>query len=191
MNSTAIYLRVSSTKQDTANQLPAAMAWCESHGYNRERVELYQEQESSWQQGHQHELARLLDDLRKGRRKYDFLIVFAIDRLCRQGIAATLQLINSFEVLGCRVVSIKESWIAEGGPLREVFIAMTSWAAEYESTRKSQNTRLGLDRARAAGKTLGRPVGKKDKKPRRRAGYLLRYVNKGATTPTPEKMSVG
>jgi DNA invertase Pin-like site-specific DNA recombinase len=125
--------------------------------------EIYTENESAWQQGHQRELARLLRELRTGRRRYDYLIVFALDRLTRGGIRAIFPLLDSFESLGCKVVSIKENWIPESGALRDVFISMVSWAAEYESERKSQNTKAGLDRARVAGKTLGRPVGKKDK----------------------------
>lgn len=170
------YLRVSTNDQNADNQLPAIMAWGEAHGYNRERVELYQESESAWRDGHQRELSRLLSDLRTGKRKYDYLVVWALDRLSRQGIAATLQLINSFEVLGCKVVSIKEGWIADGGQMREVFAAMVAWAAKWESDRRSERTKAGLERARANGRKLGRPAGSKDKNKRKRTGYLLRYV---------------
>ena len=116
MNSIACYLMVSTKKQETDNQLPAIVAWCEAHGYNEPRRELYEENESAWTAGHQKELARLLSDLRTGKRRYDYLVVWALDRLSRQGIGATLQLINSFEALGCKVVSIQESWVAESGP---------------------------------------------------------------------------
>ena len=166
MNSLAGYLRVSTKKQETDNQLPAIQAWAESHGYNQARIELYQENESAWVAGHQRELARLLSELRAGRRRYDYLVVFALDRLTRGGIAECLQLINSFELTGCKVVSIKEPWIAEGGPMRDIFAAFVSWAAQYESIRKSQNTKAGLIKARANGVRLGRPPGKKDSKKR-------------------------
>lgn len=178
MNSLAGYLRVSTIGQEVENQLPAIEAWAESHGYTGKRVLIYQENESAWKQGHQKELARLLSDLRTGRRNYDYLVVFALDRLTRGGVRAIFTLLDSFESLGCKVVSIKESWIADGGPLRDVFISMVSWAAQYESERKSQNTKAGLARAVANGKTLGRPKGRKDKEPRRKAGYLNRYTLK-------------
>ena len=89
MNNLAGYARVSTDEQTADNQVPAIMAWAESHGYNKERVEIYQENESAWRQGHQSELARLLRELRTGRRKYDYLVVFALDRLTRGGIRAT------------------------------------------------------------------------------------------------------
>lgn len=175
MNSCAAYLRVSGPGQEVANQLPTIQAWAASRGYDS-RLEIYQETESAWKQGHQKELARLLSDLRTGRRKYDYLVTWSLDRLSRQGIAATLQLINSFESLGCKVISIQESWVAESGPMREVFAAMAAWAAKFESDRRSERTKAGLARARGEGKQLGRPTGAKDKNGRHKAGYLLRYA---------------
>ena len=66
------YLRVSSQEQSTDNQLPAIEAYAASKGY--ELVAIYRENESAWRAGHQKELARLLDDIRSGRRKYDIVL---------------------------------------------------------------------------------------------------------------------
>lgn len=156
----AAYLRVSTSEQSADNQLPAILDYCKAHWWSI--PELYQENESAWKAGHQRELARLLRELRTGRRRYDYLIVFALDRLTRGGIRAIFPLLDSFENLGCKVVSIKENWIPESGPMRDVFVSVVAWAGQYESDRKSQNTKAGLIRARANGKTLGRPKGSKD-----------------------------
>ena len=75
-----------------------------------ELTEIYAENESAWRNGHQKELARLLGDLRSGRRKFDILLVWSLDRLSRQGIGAILQLISTFETHDCQVISIQESW---------------------------------------------------------------------------------
>lgn len=166
MVKTAAYLRVSTDQQDFNNQIQPVKDWCASHWWGE--PEIYAESESGWRAGHQRELARLLADVRSGRRHYDYLIVFALDRLTRGGIAACLQLVHSFELAGCKVVSIKENWIADAGPMRDLFAAFVAWAAQYESTRKSQNTKAGLDKARANGVRLGRPPGRKDSKPRRK-----------------------
>ena len=174
------YLRVSSDQQTTDNQLPAIKAWCERRGY--ELTEIYAENESAWRNGHQKELARLLGDLRSGRRKFDILLIWSLDRLSRQGIGAILQLISTFETNGCHVISIQESWTVVNGPMRELFIAMAAWAAKFESDKRSERTKAGLARAVASGKKLGRPSGSKDKGRRKRTGYLLRYAdytNKG------------
>jgi len=173
----ACYLRVSTGQQDVSNQLPAIKAWCESRGY--ELTEVYQEAESAWRNGHQHELSRLLSDIRGGKRRYDVVLCWALDRLSRQGIGPLLQLINTFELYGCHVISVNESWThPEAGPMREMFIAMSAWAAKFESDRRSERTRAGLDRARAEGKKLGRPAGKKDSKKRiKKRPVIYRYAS--------------
>lgn len=172
----AAYLRVSTNEQTVDNQLPAIEAYCNNRGWQLEGV--YAESESAWRNGHQKELSKLLADLRSGRRHYDCLLVWALDRLSRQGIGALLQLINTFEIYGCHIISVNESWThPEAGPMREMFIAMSAWAAKFESDRRSERTLAGLERAKREGKTLGRPVGSKDKNgKRKRTGYLLRYA---------------
>jgi DNA invertase Pin-like site-specific DNA recombinase len=180
------YLRVSTAEQSLENQRPQVESYAKAHGYTL--VEVYAESESGWRQGHQAELKRLLADLRSGRRKYDVLLVVALDRLTRGGIGIMWQTINTFELHGCRVVSLNESWTEVSGPFRELFQLITAWSANYESERKSENTRAGQARTLKAGVTskgrkitqLGRPKGSKDKKPRRKAGYLQRYAGRQA-----------
>ncbi len=172
----AVYLRVSSSEQTTDNQLPSCDAWVRSHGH--ELVEVYQEQESAWKSGHQRELARLLSDLRGGKRKYDYLVVWSLDRLTRQGIASILGLVNTFKAHGCQVISIQESWTEQSGPMAELLYSITAWVAKFESDRRSERVKAGQARALKEGKRLGRPKGSKDKRRRRRSGYLLRYAGK-------------
>ncbi|MFC2060128.1 recombinase family protein [Chloroflexota bacterium] len=171
----ACYIRVSTADQAVENQLPGILGYCRSHQWPE--PEIYAEQESAWRQGHQRELARLLAELRTGRRKYDYLVIFALDRLTRGKVGEVVNLINAFEQTGCRIISLKESWLAEAGPMRDLFTLMIAWAANYESERKIQNTRAGLQRARANGKVLGRPVGKKDSKKRiKKRPIVYRYT---------------
>ena len=170
----AAYIRVSTSEQAAENQIPAIQDYCKAHRWPD--PEIYAENDSAWKQGHQCELARLLDDIRSGRRKYDYLLVWALDRLSRQGIAAILQLVSTFETYGCHIVSIQEAWTTVDGPMQELFIAMAAWTAKFESDRRSERTKAGLARARANGKHLGRPVGSCDKGKRRKAGYLNRWV---------------
>ncbi len=95
-----------------------------------------------------------------------------------------MQLINTFEVYDCHIISVNESWThPEVGPMREMFIAMSAWAAKFESDRRSERTRAGLDRVRANGQKLGRPVGKKDRKKRRKKRPVVyRYGGPGMAT---------
>jgi len=170
----AAYLRVSTGQQDSSNQLPDCEALARSKGF--ELTAYYTEKGSSWHQGHQPELARLLDDLRSGRRKYGYLIVWSIDRLCRGGIGEIFSRVGAFTGLGVKVLSCKETWLDTDGPTGDLLLAITAWVAKFESTRKSERVLAGLATARARGKVLGRPPGSKDGKPRHRAGYLQRYA---------------
>ena len=56
-----------------------------------------------------------------------------------------------------RVVSVRESWLDTGSPVRSLLIAIFSWVAEQERARLIERTKLGLDRARRQGTRLGRP----------------------------------
>ncbi len=169
----ALYLRVSTSEQSTDNQIPALEAYAKSRGW--EIAEIYQENASAWASGRQVELHRLLDDCQNGR-KPDVVLVWSLDRLSRQGIASVLNLIELFRIYGVKVVSVGESWTETEGPMKELLFAVFAWAAQYESRIKSERTLAGLARARAEGKSLGRPKGSQDKKKRSRRGYLLRYA---------------
>lgn len=177
MGKVAFYPRVSTDGQSVDNQLPAMEDWVRSRGH--EIAEVYRENESAWKNGHQKELGRLLNDIRSGRRKYDIVLIWALDRLSREGAAAILNLVNTFKTYSVRVISIQEPWTEAPGEIGEVLFAIAGWVAKMESERKSERTRAGLARAVKEGKKLGRPPGSKDKTPRRKSGYHLRYS--GAT----------
>jgi DNA invertase Pin-like site-specific DNA recombinase len=175
-NKIVIYSRVSTNEQSTDNQVPVLEKWARDRGF--EVVEVYQESESAWKAGHQKELSRLLADCRNGRRKFDAVLVWALDRLSREGAAAILNLINTFKAYGVRVISYQESWTEAPGEIGEILYAIAGWVAKMESQRRSERTKAGLERARRQGKKLGRPKGSKDKVKRKRTGYLLRYAER-------------
>jgi DNA invertase Pin-like site-specific DNA recombinase len=168
----AIYARVSTDKQDAGNQIPDMQALAARRGY--EIVETYTEQETAWKAGHQAELARLLKDAR--RRRFDVVIVWALDRLCRQGGTAMTVLINSLNQYGVGVISHQEAWMDTTGAFREILICFIGWMAQFESQRRSERTKAGLKNTLAKGVTkagkrisqLGRPKGSKDGEKRTR-----------------------
>lgn len=174
MAKVVVYLRVSKESQETANQLPALKEWIHSRGH--QLVALYQEDESAWHAGHQHELSRLMADLPK--HQPSILLVWALDRLTRQGVGPMLQLVNSFKVHGVQVISHSEAWTEQSGTMLDLLYSLCGWAANYEAIRISERTLAGLARVKAQGKKLGRPKGSQDTKKRKRTGYLLRYANK-------------
>ncbi len=159
-----IYSRVSTGKQEARNQSAVLTDLANHRGY--QIVKVYQEEESAWKAGHQRELARLLDDASK--RRFDAVLVWALDRLSREGPLAILTLVNRLKICGVKVLSYQESWTEAPGELGELMYALTGWVARMESQRRSERTKAGLARAKAQGKKLGRPNGSKDKRKRKR-----------------------
>ncbi len=133
----------------------------------------YEAVASGWK-GQQHkQLTELYQDAHLG--KFQYVLCWALDRLSREGVSATLEIINRLGSSGVKVVSLQESWTEVDGPLRELLLSIVAWVARMESERRSERTKAGLARAVNQGRTLGRPKGAKDSRKRKRTGYLLRY----------------
>jgi len=159
-----IYSRVSTGQQDTTNQSVALSEWAEQRGFDV--IQVYEEEESAWKSGHQRELANLIADA--GKRRFQAVLVWALDRLSREGALAILSLVQKLSAYGVKVLSYQESWTEAPGELAELLYALTGWVARMESQRRSERTKAGLARVKAQGRRLGRPPGSKDKRRRKR-----------------------
>ena len=106
-----IYSRVSTAEQDTNNQLLILTKWASRRDY--QIIDTYQEEESAWRSGHQRQLSNLLQDANK--RKVDAIVVWALDRLSREGPLAILTLVNKLKLCGVKVISYQESWTEAPG----------------------------------------------------------------------------
>ena len=92
------------------------------------------------------------------QRRFDVVLFWALDRLSREGIVQTLTYLQSLSRWGVAYRSLKEHTIDTTGPWGELLIAILATFAKQERLRISERTIEGLKRARAAGKTLGRPI---------------------------------
>jgi len=173
-----IYIRVSTDDQETANQLPGLIGLASD--LKCADYEIFAENESAWKAGHQSELKRALDCIRKGQRRYDYLLVWALDRLSREGPVRVMSLVAELEKHQCQVVSLKERAFTDlPKGVKDLMIMLMAWIAEQESIRRSERTKAGLARAVTQGKRLGWPQGAKDKNgKRRKSGYYLRWADK-------------
>ena len=176
----AIWTRVSTGEQDASNQLPAIHSYAEGRGL--EIVQTYTVQESAWRGAHQTALSQVYAQARAGM--FSVLLVWSLDRLSREGVAATLEIVNRLAQYKVKVWSIQEAWTEVGGPLQELLLSIVAWVARQESERRSERTKAGLERARANGKVLGRPDGAKDKKQRKQSGYYARWADRRENAPT-------
>ena len=140
-----IYSRVSTGEQVTKNQSVVLTDWANHRGYQVTKI--YEEEESAWRSGHQRVLAKLIDDARQ--RRFQTVLVWALDRLSREGALAILSLVHRLSACGVKVLSYQESWTEAPGELAELLYALTGWVARMESQRRSERTKAGLARVRA------------------------------------------
>lgn len=95
------------------------------------------------------------------RREFGVLLVWALDRLSREGILETLQHLKRLKNYGVQFESFTEPHFRTTGPLGEMFgelmIAFSAMIAKQERLRISDRTKAGLERARAKGRVGGRP----------------------------------
>ena len=146
----ALYLRVSTDRQSTENQRPEVEQLARARGYTVAHV--YEEQASAAK--HRPMYEQMLKNARRG--KFDVLVVWAIDRFGRS-MNGNLTDVLELDRIGVTVVSVRESWLDTGGPVRNLLIAIFSWVAEQERSRLVERTKAGMDAARRRGAKIGRP----------------------------------
>lgn len=149
----AIYARVSTDKQDTENQAVQLREFAAKQGWQivREYVEYETGSKSD-----RAEFRQMFEDA--SRRKFDLLLFWALDRLSREGVLETLQHLNRLTSYGVAWRSFTEQFFDSCGPFRDAVIAIMATLAKQERVKRSERTKAGLARVRAAGKRLGRPV---------------------------------
>jgi DNA invertase Pin-like site-specific DNA recombinase len=91
------------------------------------------------------------------QRKFDVLLFWSLDRLSREGVLPTLQYLNRLTGYGIGWRSFTEQYLDSTGMFRDAVISILAVIAKQERNRISERTKAGLERARAKGKTLGRP----------------------------------
>ena len=149
----AIYARVSTTKQETENQVVQLRDYAARMGWSV--AEVLKETEHGWEPERE-KLQELLDLARF--REIDIALVWALDRFSRQGVAATLKLVEDLHRSGVKLWSYQEPFLRESDPaMAELVLSFLAWAAKQEHVRISERTKAGLERVRANGVRLGRP----------------------------------
>lgn len=155
MKAAAVWLRVSGDGQTSDNQVPEIARFCAHHDLHVYRT--FTVSDSAWKNGggpeYKAELAKALDAAYRG--EFKVLIVWAIDRISRNGAEDVLRLIRQFRERGVVIMSVQESWLNGSPEIVDVLVAFAGWMAEQESVRRSERVRAGMARAKAEGKVIG------------------------------------
>jgi DNA invertase Pin-like site-specific DNA recombinase len=177
MKRMGIYARVSSSDQNVETQLLVLREYCSRMGY--EVVGEYTDNGFSGKDNSRPQFERLLADMRSG--KLEGIICYKLDRIGRS-LKHLLNLFEEFDNRKIGFVSLSQN-IDTNTPEGRMFLKMLMVLAEYERELIVSRTIEGVKRARKQGKILGRPKGKKDSRPRSRAGYYLRYAGSKKSSP--------
>jgi len=153
MKRVAIYSRVSTDQQTTANQEDALRQIAERRGWNV--VHVYTDNGISGSKGRKDRpgLDAMLKDA--GRRTFDVLMVWAIDRLGRS-LVDLLHTIQNLEAVGVDLF-IDQQNIDTTTPMGKLVFSITGAFAEFERSMIQERIKAGIKRAQAKGIKFGRP----------------------------------
>lgn len=149
----SIYLRVSTDRQDAENQLPELEQLCLARKWSAEVTE---ETESGAKA--RPKLDAVCDAACKGYVRA--VVIWSLDRLGRDAFEIVAR-VNRLLAANVKLVSLREPWLEQEGPARQLLLFIFAWVAEQERRRLIERTNAGLDKARAklaAGGTVG-PTG--------------------------------
>lgn len=147
----AVYVRVSTTKQENDNQLLQLKQFIASQGWQLATVFADEITGSTSDRAAFKQMMQAAS-----RREFDVVVFWALDRLTREGPLPTLQYLNQLTSWGVKWRSFTEPYIDSCGIFADVVIAVLAAIAKQENVRRSERTRAGLARAVAHGKKLGR-----------------------------------
>ena len=146
----ATYLRVSTSEQTVENQRLELRRFCEARGWDATE---YADTGVSGAKESRPALDRMLKDAR--RRRFDTLVVWKLDRLGRN-LRHLILLLDELSALGVAFVSLNEG-IDTTTPAGRLQLHLLGAVAEYERGVIAERVKLGMARAKAQGKPVGRP----------------------------------
>ena len=147
----ALYVRVSTTRQDATNQLLQLRPYCEKNGWavHGEYIDIISGKETS-----RPEYDRMFRDAHK--LLFDIVLFWDFSRFSRAGTYHTLLKLKELENLGIAWQSYQEPYLSSIGQWKDVVISVLSTVAQAEREKISERTKAGLERARRKGKRLGK-----------------------------------
>ena len=151
---TALYVRISTADkgQNPTNQLRPLRSFAETQGWE---VAAEYIDTMSGTKANRPQFRAMLEAA--SRREFDTLLFWSLDRFSREGVVETLNSLKRLSDYGVKYRSLQESYIDTTNPFGDLLAAFVAKIAAMERERIRERVVAGLERARAEGKTLGRP----------------------------------
>jgi DNA invertase Pin-like site-specific DNA recombinase len=103
--------------------------------------------------------AVLLEDAHK--RRFDIVLCWALERLSREGMAATVGTLQQLAAAGVAFHSYTEPMLsADNEMVRDILLAVMASLAKQERVRHVERVKAGIARARELGTKIGKPIGR-------------------------------
>jgi DNA invertase Pin-like site-specific DNA recombinase len=147
----AIYVRVSTSDQDTGLQEVELCQYVESRGW--EHV-VYRDKAQSGAKNDRPALNQMLSDMRK--RRFAVVVVWKLDRLARS-LRQLLTIGEECRSLGVDLVSLRQN-IDTTLPAGRLTFQILGAVAEFERELLRERVKAGMAQARRTGKHVGRPA---------------------------------
>ena len=167
----ALYVRVSTDKQDLYNQIIQLKEFCLKSNYIIYGIF---EDITSGKDNSRPGFDSLFQQAHK--KSFDIVIFWALDRFSRSGTLFTLQKLKELENLGISWHSYTEQYFSSAGAFKDVVISIMATLAKLEREKISERTKAGLATAKNVGK---RGKDKKHRKIRQDRG-IKRGISKNA-----------
>ena len=153
MRRVAIYARVSTDQQTTANQERELREIADRAGW--EVVRVYRDEGISGGKGR--DLRPAFDELCKdaARRRFDMVLAWSVDRLGRS-LLDLVGFLKEMHAIGIDLFLYQQA-LDTTSPAGKAMFQMMGVFAEFERAMIQERVRSGLARARAQGTRLGRP----------------------------------
>lgn len=152
---TALYVRVSTDKQEVDNQLLQLREYCRKQNY--EIVTEYTEIVSG-AKTNRPQFDKMFKDAHQ--KAFELVLFWDISRFSRSGTLFTMQKLQELDNCNVKWHSFQEPYFSSIGHFKDVVISIMSTLARIEREKISERTKAGLARAKAEGRLAGRP--KKD-----------------------------
>ena len=150
-----LYARVSTRDkgQDVRNQLAQLREFCAKQDWAI--VHEYVDQVSAKTTDKRPQFQAMMDAA--SRREFDLVLFWSLDRFSREGVLATLNLLQRLTSYGIGWRSFTEQYLDSCGIFRDAVLSILATIAQQERVRLSERVTAGLARAKKQGRVGGRP----------------------------------
>ncbi len=185
----ALWLRVSTNDRGQDPQLQRAdlERVCQQRGW--EIVKVYEVEESAFGKKPRDQFEAMLEDARRGR--FDVLVAWSMDRFSREGEWSVTRTIAAFQDWKVQFYSYNEPFLDTTGQFAGFLIPLFAWLARQESLRKGRAVKLGMAKARALGRRIGRPRVEERRGFSERFGAILERLGDGSLSKRKAAQELG